>query len=227
MTTSQMKKTKKSAIPVDHRMSPYRFCWTPSHYDLTATMESGQAFQWKWKDGSWWGDIDGIPCQIRQTSDGIFYEGADFRKNVIEDYLQIHWPWKKATLTYPQDEWMKMAMQYCGGIRILRQDPWETLASFICSAMKRVTQIQEIHHLLRIKFGSQRFSGWKSFPSPAVLYRVGEQGLRSCKLGFRAKGLWGTARKIVEEKVDLKSLEGLPTALLRAMPLSNSGAIDP
>ncbi|WP_162274669.1 DNA glycosylase [Verrucomicrobium sp. GAS474] len=118
--------------------------------------------------------------------------------------------------SFPDDPWMARALAYCGGMRIVRQEAWETLATFICSAVKQVPQIEAIHMDLRRTFGAEVAPGFHAFPTPAALAAAGEEALRRCRLGFRAKGLHGTAVAVAAGKVDLAALEHLPTDEARA-----------
>jgi len=99
----------------------------------------------------------------------------------------------------------------CRGLRLLRQDPWESLASFILSSTKQIVQIQQIVALLCERFGSPLIAlpgrpPAYSFPTAERLAAVSEGDLRACKMGFRAPNLLRTARMVAEGAVNLHSL---------------------
>jgi N-glycosylase/DNA lyase len=99
----------------------------------------------------------------------------------------------------------------CRGLRLLRQDPWECLASFILSSSKQIVQIQEVVHTLRRRFGrpiaaANDCSPAFSFPSPDRLASVSEADLRSCQMGFRAPYLRETAHRIASRQVNLETM---------------------
>jgi N-glycosylase/DNA lyase len=129
----------------------------------------------------------------------------------LADYLQLHVNLSEVLATFPDDEPMRAAVAACRGLRLLRQDPWECLASFICSSTKQIVQIQQIIALLCARVGEPvavppGHASAYSFPSAARLAACTERELRECKMGFRAPHLLRTARMIASGEVDLASL---------------------
>jgi N-glycosylase/DNA lyase len=115
---------------------------------------------------------------------------------------------------------LRAATDFCRGLRLLRQEPWECLASFICSSTKQIVQIREIVRLLAARFGDPvavppDVTQTSAFPSVPRVAALTEAELRACKLGFRAPYLLGTARRIAEGTLDLAALRTLPTAAAR------------
>src|SRR5207249_12068207 len=102
---------------------------------------------------------------------------------------------------------MRAAVSACCGLRLLRQDPWECLASFILSSTKQIVQIQQIIGLLCERYGDPLAAGpgpapAYSFPTAARLAEATEAELRGCKMGFRAPYLLTAARRIAEGTFD-------------------------
>jgi N-glycosylase/DNA lyase len=123
-------------------------------------------------------------------------------------------------MTFPDDEPMRAAVTACRGLRLLRQDPWECLASFILSSTKQIVQIRQIVSLLCERFGepitaAAGYSPTFGFPTPARIARATEAELRACKMGFRAPYLLETARLVTGEKIDLERLRQFPAATAR------------
>jgi N-glycosylase/DNA lyase len=115
---------------------------------------------------------------------------------------------------------MRAAVARCRGLRLLRQDPWECLASFICSSTKQIVQIRQIVALLSERWGRvvptpPEAALRHAFPTPESLARAGEQALRDCKLGFRAPYLLDAARRVVEGRLDLAAVARMDTAEAR------------
>jgi N-glycosylase/DNA lyase len=136
-------------------------------------------------------------------------------------YLQLDVDLSSLLLTFPNDEPMRAAIKSCRGLRLLRQDPWECLASFILSSTKQIVQIQQIIGHLCERFGKRietppGFPVSYSFPSAEDLSRVTEPELRECKMGFRAPYLLGTARAIADEEISLIRLQELPVEEVRS-----------
>jgi N-glycosylase/DNA lyase len=192
-------------------------------YDLTATLTCGQAFRWYWQDRSWAGVIGTHSVRLRSNHSGILAETsepvADW--DWLTYYLQLHLDLGEVVRTFPEDPPMRAAVAACRGLRLLRQDPWECLASFIVSSTKQIVQIRQIIAVLCERYGAPLAvaPGWPpafAFPSPARLAQASEAELRACKMGFRSPYLLATARMIANGEFDLARLPALPVEVARA-----------
>src|SRR3989449_7531827 len=128
-------------------------------YDLAATLNSGQTFRWQLREG-WWEGVIGLRwVRLRAETDlRTSGKAAENERSVIiaetaepvndwrwlADYLQIGLNLADILGTFPDDQPMRLAVAACRGLRLVRQDPWECLASFILSSPKRIVQIQQI-----------------------------------------------------------------------------------
>jgi N-glycosylase/DNA lyase len=192
------------------------------NYDLGATLTSGQAFRWRWVEGCWEGIVAGRWVRLRQEQDRIIAETAETVTDWewLRHYLQLEVNLDKIFETFPLDEPMQNSLRSCAGLRLLRQEPWECLASFICSSTKQITQIQQIIALLCRRFGRllaapPGHEPVHSFPDFRALAEVSESELRECKLGFRAPYLLNSARKLRDGEVDLTALRAMGLAEAR------------
>jgi len=124
-------------------------------YDLAATLDSGQAFRWHPYNDSWIGVIGQRWVRLTQMRDGIRAETAGPVADWLwlRDYLQTETDLVAVLKTFPDDAPMRDAVAACRGLRVLRQDPWECLASFILSSTKQIVQIRQIVALLCERFG--------------------------------------------------------------------------
>jgi N-glycosylase/DNA lyase len=192
-------------------------------YDLAATLDSGQAFRWRQQGDFWAGVIGHNRVRLKQEHDGIFaqtdrpVEHWDW----LREFLQTEIHLEKILETFPNDEPMNCAVTACRGLRILRQDPWECLASFILSSTKQIVQIRQIVAQLCECFGRPLTdpAGGKdrdippdlhyAFPSAEKIASLTEAQLRNCKMGFRAPNLLGAARHVAEGKLNLARLRHL------------------
>lgn len=111
---------------------------------------------------------------------------------------------------------MRAAVEACRGLRLLRQDHWETLASFILSSTKQIVQIQQIVDSLCTCYGELIEGEHFTFPSAERLAGLTEANLRSCKMGFRAPYLLGTAKMVAGGEVDLAAVQRMPVEEARA-----------
>ena len=202
-------------------------------YDLAATLASGQAFRWRERGGWWEGVIANRWVRLRQVDEGILAETVESRESRVEGrraaaldsrpstldpawrwlahYLQTDIDLASVLLSFPDDGPMRAAVTACRGLRLLRQEPWECLASFILSSTKRIVQIQQIVALLCERFGESLVvpGGHEpvfSFPTAERLAACAESDLRGCKMGFRAPNLLRTARLIADAEINLQSL---------------------
>jgi len=192
-------------------------------YDLPATLCSGQAFRWCWRDQSWVGVVGNHWVRLRSDDFFITAETGEPLSdwNWLREYLQVDLDLSQVLLTFPEDAPLRNAVAACRGLRLLRQDSWECLASFILSSTKQIVQIRQIISLLCERFGqplavAPTDAPAFAFPSATRLARATEADLRSCKMGFRAPYLLETARAIAGGHFDLARPSHLPLDLARA-----------
>jgi N-glycosylase/DNA lyase len=202
-------------------MNPDREIFLPVRdYDLGATLDSGQVFRWEKCGDTWRGVLGKYFLLLTQKENGIHALSAapvgDW--NFLCEFLQSDVNLAATLKTFPDDAPMNAAIAHCPGLRLLRQEPWECLASFILSSTKQIVQIRQIVELLCNKFGEPVTGDGKafSFPSPEKIAACSEAQLRACKMGFRAPGLLAAARKISDGSFDLEKIRALDYAAARA-----------
>src|SRR5438477_10408189 len=111
---------------------------------------------------------------------------------VVAHYFALDHPLEEICASFPRDQAMNAARDFCRGLRIIRQPKWECLATFICSSMKQVAHIRQISLALRKRFGERRRIDDHlvyAFASPQRLAQASEKELLECKLGYRVKNL--------------------------------------
>jgi N-glycosylase/DNA lyase len=223
-------------------------------YDLAATLASGQAFRWRERDGWWEGVVAARWVRLKHVDDGILAEtvaakighpkfetrnqsgsripqsdsGFGDEWQWLAQYLQTDVDLASVLLSFPDDEPMRAAVTSCRGLRLLRQEPWECLASFILSSTKQIVQIQQIVALLCERFGEPLLvpPGHEpvfAFPGAERLAACAEADLRGCKMGFRAPNLLRTAKMIAAGEVNLGSLRARSVDEARAELLTLPG----
>ena len=181
-------------------------------YDLNTTLASGQAFCWQSLGQAWEGVIGGRWVRLRLAKGGIAAEVAKPVSNWswLEEYLQLRVDLGQVLATFPDDEPMHNAVAALPGLRLLRQDYWECLASFILSATKQIVQIRQMVALLSKRYGEPIASGGGepafAFPSIKAIAACSEADLRECKLGFRAPNLLGAAHNILDRTIGWQQL---------------------
>ena len=194
-------------------------------YDLAATLGCGQAFRWQTDAGgrAWTGVVGARWVRLQSTPGGLTAEttSADADWAWLEHYLQTNLDFAAVLASFPDDDPMRAAVNACHGLRLLRQDPWECLASFILSSTKQIVQIRQIIARLAERYGEPLVVPPGSapacaFPSARRLAQATEAELRDCKMGFRAGYLRETALRVASGAIDLAALAGADTDTARA-----------
>jgi N-glycosylase/DNA lyase len=203
---------------------------TVRDYDLTATLTSGQAFRWRWTQEGWEGVVGKHWVRLKGTDGRIMAQTAIpvAEWGCLTHYLQVGLPLEQVLVTFPDDEPMRRAVAACRGLRLLRQDPWECLASFLLSSAKQIVQIQQIVDMLCERFGERvpvppEHGPAYAFPSAVRLADCREWELRFCKMGFRAPFLHATAKRLAQGGLDLTSLSKLTAEEARTRLLELPG----
>jgi len=193
------------------------------HYDLAATLDSGQAFRWRRAGPAWTGVVGGRWVRLTAVPGGIHAQttnaGADW--DWLADYLQSGVDLTAILQSFPSDPPMQAAVAACPGLRLLRQDPWECLASFMLSSTKQIVQIRQIITLLCERHGPvidtpPGVPAAHAFPAPDRLAALSEAQLRDCKMGFRAPNVLAAARRIHAGEFDLERVRTLSREDARA-----------
>jgi N-glycosylase/DNA lyase len=192
-------------------------------YDLAATLNSGQTFRWRPHGAGWVGVVGSHWVRLEAASHALTAQTArpvtDW--SWLAHYLQVDLNLEDVLASFPDDEPLRSAVGACRGLRLLRQDPWECLASFILSSTKQIVQIRQIISHLCERHGDpvpvpDGHPPAHTFPSPARLADIGEAELRRCKMGFRAPYLLETARLVATGECDLARIHELPLPEARA-----------
>ncbi len=189
-------------------------------FDLGATLQSGQVFHWHPHQDGWAGLIGDVPVWIAQPSPQLLLVTPG-RAALVSHYLGLDHDLPALAATFPPDDLpLRRAMDWCPGLRLIRQPPWECLATFITSSLKQVPHIRKISLTLRHRFGQPRPAPGlplqAAYPSPQALAAAGEAALRSCGLGYRAPFLHRTASAIAHGHFNLDAIASLPDPQARA-----------
>ena len=187
------------------------------HFDLDATLQSGQTFRWRKEHDCYTGVIFGNFVLIKPTVDGLeftsFPETEDAFIIRLSNYLGLDDDLGAIYQSICVDDHLKSVVDRYLGMRILRQDPWECLVSFICSAWSNVNRVSRIVENLSSRFGQPILVDGNiraAFPAAEELASTDEQTLRSLGLGFRAKYIIASSRHVAEGRIDLTSLRNAP-----------------
>ena len=186
----------------------------PDSFNLVHIFECGQCFRWNLEeDGSYTGVIKDGVLNVKADGKNYIFRGILSRKikEVIYDYfdLETNYTYLKSSLS-SVDEFMKKSIEYGYGIRILNQDLWECVISFIISANNNIPRIKKIIERLSINYGNEvYFNGKKyyTFPTVESLSKASIEDLRKMGLGFRDKRVFKTTKMILNKEVDLYEIK--------------------
>ena len=181
--------------------------------DIESTLFSGQAFRWR-KQGEWYeGVISNELVRLREVGGVIeyvtTYDPDGSMASRLREYFSLDVDLQEVYAALSRDEELRLAVDRYRGMRILRQDPWETVLSFLCAQNSNVQRItRNIEDMCR-SFGRPLSLGENtrhSYPTPETLAQAGEQPLRDLGLGYRARYVASAAEKVTQGEIDLMAL---------------------
>jgi N-glycosylase/DNA lyase len=189
-------------------MGNVRVCDVPFYLDVTLCC--GQVFRWD-KVGDWWfGVAGGRAFKVRQKGNKIEYANVD--EVFLERYFGLDVDLQRISDNVNKDEHIAKALNQFWGLRLIRQEPWECLISYICATYKSIPAIKHMLNKLAAKFGEPlELEGKKffTFPKAERLATASEVSLGECGLGYRAKYLLATSKRVCNG-FDLEGLKRLP-----------------
>lgn len=190
-------------------------------FNLVHIFECGQCFRWeKQEDESYIGIIKDTVLGIKIVDGKVHVKGVTLLDD-IEEYLKFYFDLntdynKYKTKLLNKDEYLKRSVEFGYGIRILNQDLWETIISFIISANNNIPRIKKIINAISKEYGNKivfENKEYYTFPSVENLSKASVEDLRKLGLGFRDKRVYTTTHMVLENKIDLKELKTLDNTL--------------
>lgn len=186
-------------------------------FELKDIFECGQCFRWnKEEDESYTGVFGRNVLNVKKEENQIIFQGIceENIEETVQNYFDLNRNYEeiKQKLSII-DENMQMSIQYGKGIRILNQDLWETIISFIISANNNIPRIKGIIERICEKYGKEII--WKNkkyytFPTVEELKNVSVEDYRKLGLGFRDIRLYETTQMILNKEVDLEKMQKNP-----------------
>lgn len=182
-------------------------------FDLEQTLDCGQVFRWgKQPGGCFWITAGKNTCEISQFQNSLYFYGVSLEtfETFWKPYFDLDRDYEGICQILSQDPVLARAIAYAPGIRILRQDPWEALCSFIISQNNNIPRIKGILSRLCQGWGMPLGNGYYAFPGPETLAACTPESLGDLRAGFRARYLIDAAQKVASGIVDLQALYHLP-----------------
>ena len=175
--------------------------------------ECGQCFRWDEEpNGSYTGIVKNNVINVEKVENTITFSsfGADNLKELVTDYFDLNRNYEEIKEKLAKiDKYLANSIEYGSGIRILNQDLWETIISFIISANNNIPRIKGIINKISQKYGNKiewKGKDYYTFPTVESLSKASVEDLRNLGLGFRDVRVYETTHKILEKQVDLEEL---------------------
>lgn len=186
-------------------------------FDPVHTFECGQCFRWvRQDDRSFTGVARGRVLNVSVRDGELILKNTDIDdfKNIWFDYFDLGRDYGKIKEAVMKDDTMKEAVSFGWGIRLLKQELWETLISFIISANNRIPRIMKTVGVISKLYGEKLEMDGKyyySFPGVEKLMQSSLEELEVCKGGFRCKYILNSSRMIEREEIDLAKIHLMDT----------------
>lgn len=187
-------------------------------FELAHIFECGQCFRWRKNiDGSYTGVIKQGVINVKKNENNVTFTGIvdGDMENICKDYFDLDRNYgdiKKSLCE--NDENMKIASEYGCGIRILHQDPWEMIISFIISAANNIPRISKTIENISKAYGKEIIynqNKYYLFPTAEELSKATIDDLRKLNLGFRDKYVFEATKRVNEGVVNIETLKTMPT----------------
>ncbi len=183
-------------------------------FALDFSLGCGQVFRWRRERGSWIGIVQGHVLKTRLLGNGLEVKATpdDINNNLVRSYFRLDDDLSEILEEIGRDDFIRNCVQALFGLRLIRQEAWECLASYICATFNNIPRICGIVDRLCRSFGDEidGYSSLHNFPSAEVLSRRTCKELQNCGLGYRAPYLLGSASAVAEGHVDFDRLKRMP-----------------
>lgn len=182
----------------------------PDVFDLGLCLDCGQAFRWKYENGKWCGIAFSQYAAIEQKDGYLLFYGCD--EEIFEKIWKIYFDFDKnygEIISSYDEKYLQTAVNEYKGIRILKQEPWEALCSFIISQNNNIPRIKGIIERLCENFGEKTYGGY-TFPTAEKLANLSVEDLAPLRSGFRAKYIIDAAKKVSGGTVDFRKIDENP-----------------
>ena len=182
-------------------------------YDLAQTFLCGQAFRFDEYEGGFRGFIEKQLCQVTLegttlTVELVYGIPTDDLAVKIGEFLSLDMDYTALKKQFSQDETVAKAIEFAPGIRVLNQDFFETLITFIISQNNNIPRIKQLCDRLGERYGTKVGESY-AFPTAQQMKDITEQDYKDMKFGFRAKYLADAVAKVLDGTIDEKVVKSL------------------
>jgi len=192
------------------------------NFNPSQILDCGQCFRWTGENGTYTGIAHGRRLQLCMKEDSLILENVPLQEfeYIWKGYFDLSRDYDEIRRHYSTDPSLAKAINFSPGLRLMRQDPWETLITFILSQNSNIPRIKKMVELLCIHFGKTLPCGGSAFPTPEDLAMLSPEDLAPIKPGYRAPYIIDAARHIADGRLCLTTLKAqtsddIKKALLR------------
>ncbi|MEM3851994.1 MAG: DNA glycosylase [Methanomassiliicoccales archaeon] len=182
-------------------------------FDLARTIECGQIFKWQKQGNAYLGVEGGHLLKVEQKGQKLkvgctpTMDRAALRR-LVGDIFRFDDDLPLILSDIGRDDHIKQMIGMHSGLRLMRQDPWECMLSYLCSINSNIPRItRDVQNIASV--AGKRVSGHDTFhqlPTPQEIVELGEEGLRKLGVGFRARFIYAAARRLIDERLELMEL---------------------
>jgi len=176
-------------------------------FNLDYTLDCGQVFRWDKIGNVWTGIVQGDVVRARQDlQTGVVQIDSKLPEDFFRNYFRFDDDLGSILEAVNKDKYMDEAIRGYRGMRLIRQDPWECLISYILATAWSIPNIKNgISKISRI-FGEEIAEGYYSFPKPGALAIACDSDLCDCRLGFRTNRIRKAAAQVVDGEINLDEI---------------------
>lgn len=179
---------------------------------LPLTLDCGEAFRWaEQEDGSWSGAAYGKYLNIKEEKGNFILKDTSLEdfENVWRNYFDLDRDYAAICAKLKEDELVRETIDEYYGIRILNQEPWEALVSFVISQQNNIKRIKGIIKRLCDTYGEKICDGWHAFPTSKTLSKFSVEDFEALGLGYRAKYVKKLADDVESGVIDLAAIKAM------------------
>ena len=179
---------------------------------LPLTLDCGEAFRWEeQEDGSWSGAAYGKYLNIKEENGNFILKDTSLEdfENVWRNYFDLDRDYAAICAKLKEDDLVRETIDEYYGIRILNQEPWEALVSFVISQQNNIKRIKGIIKRLCDTYGEKICDGWHAFPTSKTLSKLSVEDFEAIGLGYRAKYVKKLADDVESGVIDLAAIKAM------------------
>lgn len=184
------------------------------HFDLEQICDSGQCFRMRKKSEHLFEVIAGDRrLEVKQDGDHCCFDCTKEEYDAFwKEYFDLQEDYGKwIQMIDPNDLYLTKAAQLGSGIRIIKQDLWEMIVTFLISQQNNIVRIRRCIENICEAYGDKKKdkagNTYYAFPGPEAFAGIGEDDLKACNLGYRSKYVVRTARMAVNAEIDFEKIE--------------------